>query len=211
MNEADFRSAQVVISSFATAAQLTIPIVIAVVGYFVHRSVARLEDSLEQKRELIRRRIELYEKLGPCLNEIFCGTFLVGAWREIPPPKLITTKSATDQLMHINLAFWSLETLRSYHAFMGTCFSTYNGPLTTAVLRADPARYKEEFGDRWTVEWEHLFMNPSDRANWKSKHASELGKETVSFRQDLVMPAYDRLLASLGRDMGNSICGAGFT
>ena len=87
MNEADFRSAQVVISSFATAAQLKIPIVIAVVGYFVHRSVARLEDSLEQKRELIRRRIELYGKLGPLLERNLLRHLSRGGVAGNPTPK----------------------------------------------------------------------------------------------------------------------------
>lgn len=99
MSNAEYHLGQIVVSSIAAFASILVPIVVAIIGYRIHKSITTFEHSLAESTALVSRRVDLYKELGPYLNDIYCGCFLVGRWRELTPKHLIECKRGADALL----------------------------------------------------------------------------------------------------------------
>ena len=129
----------------------------------------------------------------------------MGKWREITPPELFELKRQLDSAIHSNIAYWSPRVSSRYVAFMTVLFDTFRGPGKPGVFRGNSIKYREALGDKWDPRWHVMFMDDAVRADWLGKqiHAGLTG--SVSFRYDLVLPAYAGLMEALSADVGSSL------
>ncbi len=116
-----------------------------------------IDHALWQSRPLIARRLEIYDRIAPDLNRIYCFIRLVGYWKEVSPADLIDTKRRLDKEVNINRHLLSEEFYRAHLEFMALTFRTFTGPGEDAKIRSTVIH---DLGDRRKhvhYEWMDVF------------------------------------------------------
>ncbi len=99
------------LSSIAT------PVVVAFLGYKLNSRLKSIDDAQWQSRKIVEKRLELYERIAPSLNSIFCFCTWVGYWKDISPKDLIQTKRDLDKTVNIYRHLLSEEFYHKYNDF----------------------------------------------------------------------------------------------
>ncbi|WP_071675341.1 hypothetical protein [Nioella nitratireducens] len=135
-------------------------LVAGVSGALIWRLIS-IEAALWQTRPILVKRLEIYERIAPDLNRIYCFRRLVGYWKEVSPPDLIATKRRLDREVNISRHLLSEEFYRRHLEFMALCFHTFTGPGEDAKIRAT---ITHDLGDRrvhagydWDEDYAHMF------------------------------------------------------
>src|SRR5882672_3058426 len=93
-----------------TVAAVSVPVVVAIVGYRLNHRLKRWEASQWRNQELIKARLQYYAQLAPMVNDLMCYLTFIGRWKELTPPQVIQLKRDADRL------FLSVAPLFSQHA-----------------------------------------------------------------------------------------------
>jgi hypothetical protein len=135
------------------------PVLVFGLGFMVTRAARRLEEAQWADRKLIERRLELYDKLAPPLNDLFCFFTTVGHFRDITPPDALDRKREADKVFHVNRYLFSPEFGDRYTEFMDACFKQYVGAGKDALLRTSADHQRNERGKAsWPAEWTEDFV-----------------------------------------------------
>jgi hypothetical protein len=138
------------------------PILLLVLGLLVGRASRRLEDQQWSKRRLIERRIEIYDRMAPWLNDLYCFFMLVGHFVDIDPPTAIDRKRDLDKTFFVNRYLFESKFADRYFAFIDACFKDFAEVAKSAELRARVEPQKRERGSTWKDEWTEFFAPPED-------------------------------------------------
>src|SRR5215211_4399325 len=90
------------------------PIFLFVLGYMVTRAARCVEQAQWASRKLIESRLELYERMAPMLNDLFCFFLLVGHFDEVTPPEALSRKRDLDRIFHAHAPLFSAEFRGTY-------------------------------------------------------------------------------------------------
>ncbi len=137
------------------------PLTVAVVGFFLNQRLKRIDDAQWQSRKIVEKRLDLYDKIAPDLNAIYCFMMWIGYWKEISPAEVIQTKRRLDKVVNIYRHLLSEEFYTAYNAFIHLCFQTYSGKGHDARIRS---KIDSHWGDRraasekWDDTWTPLFL-----------------------------------------------------
>ena len=159
-----------VLTTLATVlASIATPIIIAIVGFRINKSLAQYRSQLALNVKLIEKRIESYDAISSDLNDIFQFMTRVGLWKEISPQNLIKTKRSLDKLVYQNKPYWSPEFFTAYNSFIDECFEIKNGTGIDAKIKADIEKYKAL--DDWAVKFNSMFTGTkADKAMLRKKY-----------------------------------------
>ena len=146
------------------------PLSIVGLGYFVNRLVHRIQQAQWANQKVIEKRIVVFDKVAPLLNDVYCYFRFVGNWKELSPKEIIRAKRTLDKEMNIYSPLFSQELMRLYNQFIKLCFETYSGvghdaKLRTPIASADGDR-KSVFPGQWIPEWNHMFADPSKHSDY---------------------------------------------
>lgn len=177
------------------------PFTILVVGYFLNKRLAKIEDKREQTEALSAARLNCFKALQSELNVIFCASTYVGTWLDTKPDEVLEAKRRADAIFFSSMAIWEADFLDKYKKFMQLCFSTYRGRGQHAVLRADVDKYAEGYGVDWNEEMEAWFVDREERKVWMKDQQTD-GKDEISYSQELVVPAYVELIWAAAHSLG---------
>jgi len=181
------------------AASLVTPVVVAILGVYIHRVTKRFELSQWKSQKLIEKRLAVYDDLAPLLNDLLCFFTYVGAWKEIDPPTAVNLKRKVDKKIHLAAPLFSPRFFNACMTFQNLCFETYAGWGVDARLRSQSERRKEASGAKWDGGWDQLF---SDEAS-DPKAIRESYREIMeAFAADLGVVTAPSVPAS-GRVPGN--------
>jgi len=133
------------------------PIVILFLGIWAKNIAKKHQKRISIDYRIIKKRIEIYDKIGCKLNDIFSFTVQVGNWKEITPMEIIQMKRDIDKIMHINRPYWTEIVFDKYSFFMEACFETWTGVGEDAKIKAETEKYKVL--DKWNDSWESIFSN----------------------------------------------------
>ena len=159
---------------------LTTPLVIAIVGIFINKNLAKYRSSLVLNVKLIEKRIEIYDAISVELNEVFQFMTRVGSWKDISPKKLIEKKRNLDQFVHQNKPYWCSDVLSAYTAFMEECFKTNTGTGEDAKIKADIVKYENL--DHWAVKYNSMFTGEeADKETIRAKYNQLVGAVSNDF------------------------------
>lgn len=214
-------------------ASLLVPILVALIGYLINRSLGILNSRLEVSRDLMERRFKDFDELTSGLNDLFCYCTYVGHWREMTPINALEVKRKLDKLVYGSLPIWGSNFLIAYRDFIKVCFSEYGGRGTSAKLRADINIHKENWVNNLSEEWNQYFVPPNKPLDWSLKQQAyksllwerrkpfhrlifgiapslfsyqvKCASAKFSYRRHLVQPAYAKLIVALGKNLGVSI------
>ena len=156
------------------------PIVAAVFGYWILRVTKRLEHAQWRNQKLVEKRIEVWENLGPVVNDIYCYCLRVGSWKELKPPDAIAKKRVADKIMHLNRPYFSSSFFTAYQLFANTSFETFQGHGENARIRSMAWEHKNVHSC-WDESWDRCFLDvPLDDEELKrvyEKLVSQVSRE----------------------------------
>ena len=157
-----------ILSSIAT------PIAVAVVGYFINKRLKSIDDAQWQSRKIIEKRLDLYEKIAPNLNAVFCFLMWVGYWKDISPRKMIDLKRELDKTVNIYRHLLSEEFYESYNTFIMSGFRTFTGHGKDALIRSEIESFWGDRRTHRTFEWEDQFSDLFEVKMSKAEKTSPL-------------------------------------
>jgi hypothetical protein len=111
------------------------PISVALLGWFISERFKRLDDFQWKNRKVVEKRIEIFDKLAPDLNQLYCYFAWVGNWKELTPPEIIAIKRSLDHGFHVNRYIIGEEVFRAYNAFIALTFEVFTGAGKDARMR----------------------------------------------------------------------------
>lgn len=144
---------------------LVIPLALALLGYFINRSIKRLEFSQWTNQRLVQKRLELFDVVAPALNDLYCFFQFVGNWKELTPPAMIELKRSVDKAMYVHQYLFQDSLMQRYRDFMDVCFQTHNEPGSDAKLRTlqvDNMTDRTKFVRGWQENWSKYFSDPKE-------------------------------------------------
>jgi len=114
-------------------------------------------------QELIKKRIEVFDKMAPKLNDLLCFARCVGDWRNLSPVLMLQHKRDLDRDFAIYRALFSETLAQAYFNLIADqYFATWQGSGQNARLRVSPARLMSEWGAGWDPAWNGLFSAVQD-------------------------------------------------
>lgn len=120
------------------------PILIFVYGQKFTSEREKAAEAVEQYAQVIKKRVELWDKLAIGLNDIYCYYLYVGHWKSLSPNDIVSRKRDLDKIVFANRPFFSDKFFEHYQAFMGATFRTFGGWGKDAALRTHQIRPKDE-------------------------------------------------------------------
>ncbi len=126
------------------------PVTVAVLGVIFARASRKIEQVQWANQTVVTRRLDVFDKLAPGLNQLLCFATFVGVWKEIDPRKAIAIKRELDQVMYANKVLFSDELFAAYHEFMTVLFAMFATTGADAKVRAPIA---SKWGNRRDLTW----------------------------------------------------------
>ncbi|WP_051289170.1 hypothetical protein [Mycobacterium sp. URHD0025] len=142
---------------------VSVPIVVAVVGYKLNRRLKEYDASQWRNQELIKARLQYFGQIAPMLNDLMCYLTFVGRWKELTPPEVIALKRDLDRLFYPVAPLFSTDTETAYNGFMQMCFATHGGWGRDARIQSGFIRRRQAAGEAWRSEWESMFTLGEDQ------------------------------------------------
>lgn len=112
-----------------------LPIVGAVLAFFINKRSKNFESVMEQ-------RVEKYVTLSPLLNDIFTYRMELGDYLSRKPEEILTAKRDADKLVWTFEYLFSQRFRDAYHQFMVASFKMFNAKGTRALIRVKKAPYR---------------------------------------------------------------------
>ncbi len=162
------------------------PLTVAGLGVFVARAGRRIEQVQWANQTVVTRRLDVFARLAPGLNQLLCFATFVGGWKEIEPRQAITTKRQLDEIMYANKVLFSEPLFAAYHHFMSTLFAMYATTDADAHLRAP---IQSRWGNRRNMPW------------WEEDTMASLFSTTSIVSLDAIQAAHDRLAERFRDDL----------
>lgn len=103
------------------------PVIIVFLIIRFNRMKNHLINEYQSIQRLVQKRIEIYERIGPILNDILCFFSYTGNWKELTPIDIMRLKRELDKEMNINKPLFSEDLSKKYNAFMQLCFVSHSG------------------------------------------------------------------------------------
>ena len=140
------------------------------VGVWMDRRIKEFEHRQWSNQKVIEKRLEVYEKITPELNELMCYFLRIGNWKQHAPPDMIDHKRDIDKIAYIYAPLFSPEFLEKYNGFTSVCFAMFRGAGKDAQLRTECEIYREAYvgdeeGNSWQPEWDECFTGAEEKSD----------------------------------------------
>jgi hypothetical protein len=103
------------------------PIIIVFLVLRMNRMKKRLINEHQTNQRLVEKRIEIYDRIGPKLNDIFCFFSYTGNWKELTPMDIMRLKRDLDKDISSNTPLFSDDLIARYNSFILLCFVSHSG------------------------------------------------------------------------------------
>jgi len=161
------------------------PVAILIFSYYTNLSLKEIEqeraslireeanaraESLETEArqytklmQVTKYRAELWPKISPLMNDLYCYFLYVGHWKDMTPQDIIRKKRELDKIVYSNSPFFSSGFLKKYNDFMNAGFQTGNGWQLDAKLKSPPIREKDIGNERMFASFDGRYIENTDR------------------------------------------------
>ena len=129
------------------------PIVTGIVGVLILRMGTRMEHSKNLHRELLRKRLTLFEDIAPKLNDVYCYFQAIGHWSDLNPDEIIVRKRDIDRALNVNRFLFDQDVWAAYKQFQTLHFDMWSGVGKPAKLRLDMDYMRAHLGEAFKPEW----------------------------------------------------------
>ncbi len=170
LTEQVWRSLKIIIFIIATLA----PFIIIFLVFRYNRIISRLKRKHETDQKIVEKRIEIYDRIAPKLNDLLSFYCYNGTWIKISPLDVLRLKRELDKEINIYTPLFSDELGKKYSDFIGLCFVSFSGWEHEVKIKSLFDMRKEHNVD-WNNDWIKFFdtKNVIDAIKMK-EHYNEL-------------------------------------
>jgi hypothetical protein len=152
LTEQIWSSLKIIVLVFAVLS----PLIIVFLALRFRRIKKKLIHEHHENQKLIEKRIEIYERIGPKLNDIFSFFSYTGNWKELSPPDIMKLKRELDKEITINTPLFSNDLIRKYNSFILLCFVSHSGWEHKEKIKSMYELRQEHIAD-WKADWIPFF------------------------------------------------------
>jgi len=155
---------------------LLAPVIIALLVFRYKRIIKALKLKQETNQRKVEKRIEIYDRIGPILNDIINFYCYTGNWKEITPPNLIQLKKVLDKEINIATPLFSDDLSIKYSDFIFVCFVSFSGWEHKEKIKS-LYEFRQEHSAEWKEDWVQFFdtNNVVDAIMMKERYDELMG------------------------------------
>lgn len=158
------------------------PFIIAFLVFRYKKIIKGLDKKHQTNQKLVEKRIEIYDRIGPKLNNIYCFYSYNGNWKEISPPDIVRLKKELDKDINVNTPLFSNDVNEKYVDFMRLCFVAFSGWEHDEKIKS-LYELRKDNNAAWNDDWIPYFDTNNVVEAVKLKERYDL--LTKSFKKDL--------------------------
>jgi hypothetical protein len=160
------------------------PIMMVFLAFRFSRSLKRMNKKQWSNQKIVEKRIEIYDKMVPKLNDIFCFYCYIGNWNEIAPMAVLRLKRELDKDMNIYASLFSEDLSKKYMDFKQLCFVSMSGWEQDEKIKSY-YELRQQNNLNWDDGWiQHFDTNNVVEAIKIKERYDEL---IEAFKQDLIV------------------------
>jgi hypothetical protein len=152
LTEQIWNSLKIVIMIIAILA----PIIIAFLAIRFNRTIKRLNKKHKTNQRIVEKRIEIYDRIGPKLNDLISFYCYSGDWKEITPIDIIRLKKELDKDINIYTPLFSNDLSKKYTDFIHLCFVSFSGWEHKEKIKS-LYEIRQEYNVEWKDDWIQFF------------------------------------------------------
>lgn len=139
------------------------PIIVVFLVLRFNRIKKGLINQHQTNQKLMDKRLEIYDQIGPKLNDILCFFSYTGNWKELTPMGILGLKRELDKALSIYTPLFSDSLSQSYNSFMHACFVSFTGWEHEEKIKS-LYQLRQEHQPDWNDNWIPFFdtKNVSD-------------------------------------------------
>lgn len=163
---------------------LLTPIIMVFLAFRFSRMMKRMNKKQWSNQKVVEKRIEVYGKIVPKLNDIFSFFCYIGNWSEITPIEVLRLKKELDKDMNTYASLFSDDLRNKYMAFKQLCFVSMSGWEHDEKIKS-LYQLRQENNLEWDDDWIQYFdtNNVIDAVKVKERYDELI----ESFKEDLVI------------------------
>lgn len=116
----------------------------------------RLIDQHQTNVKLVEKRLEIYDRIGPKLNDILCFFSYTGNWKALSPVDIMSLKRELDKEINSTIPLFSDALGKRYNSFMQLCFVAHSGWEHKEKIKS-LYELRQENNVAWKAEWIPFF------------------------------------------------------
>jgi len=128
------------------------PMIIVVLSIRFNRIKKRLIYESHTNQKIVEKRIEIYDRMGPKLNDIFCFFSYTGNWKELTPMDMMRLKRELDKEINIQTPLFSDDLNTKYNSFIRLCFVSHSGWEHEEKIKSF-YELRQENNPKWNSDW----------------------------------------------------------
>jgi hypothetical protein len=132
------------------------PLIVVFVGFILNRNIKKLDKKQWTNQKILEKRLAVYDKVVPILNDILCFHCYVGNWKNISAQDIIAYKRLLDKEMYVYSPLFDHDLMEKYNCFMNLCFQTDTGWGNDAKIKSLYLR-REKHSNVWHDSDKELF------------------------------------------------------
>ena len=132
------------------------PVIIAFLIIRYKRIIKGLKQEQPTDQGIIEKRIEVYDRMGPKLNDLVCFYCYSGNWKEITPMDVLRKKMELDKDINTYSPIFSDELGKKYCDFIQLCFVSFSGWDHKEKIKS-LYEIRQEHYEEWNDEWIPMF------------------------------------------------------
>lgn len=132
------------------------PLIITFLVFRYKRIIKGLETKYQTNQKVIEKRIEIYDRIGPKLNELFCFYCYNGNWKKTTPIDIVSLKKELDKEITVSSPIFSRSINEKYLDFMRLCFISFSGWEHEEKIKSF-YELRQEQNVEWKDDWIQFF------------------------------------------------------
>ena len=132
------------------------PVIIVFLTIRYKRIIKGLKQEHQTNQGIIEKRIEVYDRMGPILNDLICFYCYSGNWKEITPMDILRKKMELDKDINTYSPIFSNELSKKYGDFIQLCFVSFSGWDHKEKIKS-LYEIRQEHNEEWNDEWIPMF------------------------------------------------------
>ena len=142
------------------------PLSVALLGWFISERLKRIDFTQWSNQKLVEKRLEVYEKVAPHINTLYCFFGWVGNWRDISPPQVVQAKAELDRSINIYRHLFPSEMYEAYRSLLDAMFrptdSTGEQQKIRSLVHAASRDRRERSSYKWNESWNSWFASEDE-------------------------------------------------
>ena len=132
------------------------PIIMAFLAFRFSKTLKGMNKKQWSNQKIVEKRIMIYDKMVPKLNDLICFYCYIGNWSEISPQTVLRLKRELDKDMNIYASLFSDELSKKYLEFKQLCFVSPSGWEQDEKIKSYYELRQQNIPD-WDNAWNQYF------------------------------------------------------